>query len=102
MNKSYTKQTSNTRRQFHVRRGDIVSVITGEHKGSQGKVLQVVSKKARVIIEGVNLIKKHVRRSQEYPNGGIIEREGEIHVSNVKLLERPASDKASKSKKKSK
>ena len=53
------------KRHFHVRRGDIVGVITGEHKGSQGKILQVVSKKARVIIEGVNLIKKHVRRSQE-------------------------------------
>lgn len=83
-------------RHFHVRRGDIVGVITGEHKGSQGKVLQVVSKKARVIIEGVNLIKKHVRRSQQYPNGGIIEREGEIHVSNVKLVERPSNEKASK------
>jgi large subunit ribosomal protein L24 len=84
------------KRHFHVRRGDIVGVITGEHKGSQGKILQVVSKKARVIIEGVNLIKKHVRRSQEYPNGGIIEREGEIHVSNVKLVERPSNEKASK------
>ena len=84
------------KRHFHLRRGDIVGVITGEHKGSQGKILQVVSKKARVIIEGVNLIKKHVRRSQEYPNGGIIEREGEIHVSNVKLVERPSNEKASK------
>jgi len=84
------------KRHFHVRRGDIVGVITGEHKGTQGKILQVVSKKARVIIEGVNLIKKHVRRSQEYPNGGIIEREGEIHVSNVKLVERPSNEKASK------
>jgi len=90
-----TVEQSN-KRHFHVRRGDIVGVITGEHKGSQGKILQVVSKKARVIIEGVNLIKKHVRRSQEYPNGGIIEREGEIHVSNVKLVERPSNEKASK------
>jgi large subunit ribosomal protein L24 len=100
MSKASTNHTSNGRRRFHVRRGDIVSVITGEHKGSQGQVLQVISKKERVIIEGVNLIKKHVRRSQEYPNGGIIEREGEIHVSNVKLVERPADEKASKAKKK--
>jgi large subunit ribosomal protein L24 len=99
MSKASAKQSSNGRRHFHVRRGDIVSVITGEHKGSQGKILQVVAKKERVIIEGVNLIKKHVRRSQQYPNGGIIEREGEIHVSNVKLVERPADEKASKGKK---
>jgi large subunit ribosomal protein L24 len=89
-------QSTGGRRHFHVRRGDIVSVITGEHKGSQGKILQVISKKSRVIIEGVNLIKKHVRRSQQYPNGGIIEREGEIHISNVKLVERPAGEKSSK------
>jgi large subunit ribosomal protein L24 len=89
-------QSTSGRRHFHVRRGDTVSVITGEHKGSQGKILQVISKKSRVIIEGVNLIKKHVRRSQQYPNGGIIEREGEIHVSNVKLVERPAGEKARK------
>jgi large subunit ribosomal protein L24 len=99
MSKKASTHSSNGRRRFHVRRGDVVSVITGEHKGSQGKVLQVISKKERLIIEGVNLIKKHVRRSQQYPNGGIIEREGEIHVSNVKLVERPADEKASKSKK---
>ena len=92
-----TPDSSTTaKRHFHVRRGDVVSVITGEHKGAQGKVLQVISKKARVIIEGVNLIKKHVRRSQQYPNGGIIEREGEIHISNVKLVERPANEKGRK------
>jgi len=100
MSKQSAKQSSNSRRRFHVRRGDLVSVITGEHKGSQGKVLQIISKKERLIIEGVNLIKKHVRRSQQYPNGGIIEREGEIHVSNVRLVERPADEKASKTKKK--
>ena len=96
MDKVTASESINRRRQFHVRRGDIVSVITGEHKGSQGKILQVVGKKGRVIIEGINLIKKHVRRSQQFPNGGIIEREGEIHVSNVKLIERPANEKASK------
>jgi large subunit ribosomal protein L24 len=96
MSKQTAKESTNGRRHFHVRRGDIVSVITGEHKGNQGKILQVVGKKERVIIEGINLIKKHVRRSQQYPNGGIIEREGEIHVSNVKLIERPADEKASK------
>ncbi|MEQ1860528.1 MAG: 50S ribosomal protein L24 [Chthoniobacteraceae bacterium] len=77
------------KRSFHVRRGDLVQVISGNHKGSRGKILQVITKKAQIIIEGVRLIKKHVRRSQEHPNGGIVEREGPIHVSNVKLIERP-------------
>jgi large subunit ribosomal protein L24 len=78
---------------FHVRRGDVVQVVTGNHKGAQGKVLEVVRKKEQVIIEGVRLIKKHTRRSQQHPNGGIIEREGPIHVSNVKLIERPKAEK---------
>jgi large subunit ribosomal protein L24 len=78
---------------FHVRRGDIVQVTTGNHKGAQGKVLEVRRKKEQVIIEGVRLIKKHARRSQEHPNGGIIEREGPVHVSNVKLIERPKAEK---------
>jgi large subunit ribosomal protein L24 len=78
---------------FHVRRGDIVQVITGNHKGAQGKILEVLRKKEQVIIEGVRLIKKHTRRSQQHPNGGIIEREGPIHVSNVKLIERPQAEK---------
>ena len=84
------KKKKNLRPKFHVRRGDIVKVVTGEHKGSQGKILEVQTKKQRVIVEGVRLIKKHARRSNDNPTGGIIEREGAIHVSNVKLVERPA------------
>jgi len=79
---------------FHVRRGDVVQVITGNHKGSQGKIIEVVRKKEQVIVEGVRMMKRHVRRSQQYPNGGIIEREGPIHVSNVKLIERPEVKKS--------
>jgi len=86
-------KTATKRPKFHVRRGDVVQVITGDHKGSQGKILQVITKKQRIIIEGINLIKKHARRSQDNPNGGIIEREGSIHISNVKLIERPAFEK---------
>jgi large subunit ribosomal protein L24 len=84
---------------FHVRRGDVVQVITGNHKGSQGKIIEVVRKKEQVIVEGVRMLKRHVRRSQQYPNGGIIEREGPIHVSNVKLIERPEVKKSDKTKK---
>ena len=79
---------------FHVKKGDQVQVISGNHSGSVGKVLQVLPKKERVLIEGVRLIKKHVRKSQDKPEGGIIEREGPIHISNVKLVEK--AEKASK------
>lgn len=64
-------------------------VISGNHRGATGKILEVLTKKERVLVEGVRMIKKHARKSQEHPGGGIIEREGPIHVSNVKLLERP-------------
>jgi len=74
----------------HVHAGDTVRVISGNHRGSEGKVLQVIRAKNQVVIEGVRMIKKHVRRSQEQPNGAIIEREGPIHISNVKLLEKGA------------
>jgi len=88
---------------FHVRKGDKVEVITGNHRGSSGKVLQVLPKKQQVLIEGVRMIKKHARKSQDKPEGGIIEREGPIHISNVKLVERAeASSKASKTKSKKK
>jgi large subunit ribosomal protein L24 len=81
---------------FHVRRGDTVEVISGNHKGATGKILEVKAVKSQVIIEGVRMIKKHQRKSQEHPNGAIIEREGPIHISNVKLLEKAATDKKSK------
>lgn len=81
---------------FHVRRGDTVQVISGNHKGSSGKVLEVKAAKLQVIVEGVRMIKKHQRKSQEHPNGAILEREGPIHISNVKLLEPATNDKKSK------
>ncbi len=72
----------------HVHAGDLVKVISGNHCGSEGKILQLNRAKHQVVIEGVRMIKKHVRRSQEQPNGAIIEREGPIHISNVRLLEK--------------
>ena len=72
----------------HVHAGDLVKVISGNHRGSEGKILQVNRAKHQVVIEGVRMIKKHVRRSQEQPNGAILEREGPIHISNVRLLEK--------------
>lgn len=74
----------------HVHAGDFVKVISGNHRGSEGKILQVNRAKHQVLIEGVRMIKKHVKRSQEQPNGAIIEREGPINISNVRLLEKKA------------
>src|SRR4051794_1636408 len=73
---------------LHVRKGDQVEVIAGNFKGSSGKVLEVLSAKQRVLVEGVRMIKKHMRKSQDNPQGKIAEREGPIHISNVKVLER--------------
>ena len=83
---------------FHVSRGDIVQVISGNHKGASGKILQIIAAKSQVIIEGVRMIKKHQRKTQDQPNGAIIEREGPLHISNVKLVEKTASDKPAKKK----
>ena len=82
------------RANFHVKKGDNVQVITGNHKGATGKVLAVLPKKEQVLIEGVRIIKKHTRKSQDNPQGAIVEREGPIHISNVKLVEQ--SEKTSK------
>ena len=72
---------------FHVKKGDTVEVISGNHRGANGKILQILGGKQQVLIEGVRMIKKHQKRSQESPNGGIVQREGPIHISNVRLLE---------------
>jgi large subunit ribosomal protein L24 len=73
---------------FHVRKGDNVEVISGNFRGSSGKVLEVIARKQRVLIEGVRIIKKHLKKSQDNPQGKIAEREGPIHISNVRVLER--------------
>jgi large subunit ribosomal protein L24 len=78
---------------FHVKKGDQVEVITGNHRGASGKVLQVLPKKQQVLIEGVRLIKKHMRKSQDNPQGSIAEREGPIHISNVKLTQKAETPK---------
>jgi large subunit ribosomal protein L24 len=73
---------------LHVKKGDEVVVIAGSELGKRGKILDVSTKKQRVIIEGIKMIKKHTRKSQQNPNGAIIEREGSIHASNVMLAEK--------------
>jgi len=69
-----------------IKKGDQVKVIAGKDRGKTGKVLRVITDKKQVLIEGVNLIYKHSRPSQKNPKGGIIEKEGPIHISNVMYL----------------
>jgi len=75
-------------RKFHVKKGDEVVVIAGTERGKRGKVITVLTDKQRVIVEGVKLIKKHMRKSQQHPQGTIVEREGSIHISNVMSVEK--------------
>jgi len=85
---------------LHVRKGDQVEVISGNHRGSTGKVLEVIARKQRVLVEGVRMIKRHLKKSQDNPQGKIAEREGPIHISNVKVVERAERNgKAGKEKK---
>ena len=70
---------------FHVKKNDEVVVLSGTQQGKRGKVLEVLRERNRVIIEGINFIKKATRKSQEQPEGGIVEREGALHISKVML-----------------
>ncbi|HEY2125533.1 MAG TPA: 50S ribosomal protein L24 [Chthoniobacterales bacterium] len=88
------------RLKFHVKKGDNVEVIAGNFKGSSGKILQIIGSKQRVLVEGVRMIKKHMRKSQDNPQGKIAEREGPIHISNVRLIEEKESKPAKKKAKK--
>ena len=74
------------RTEFHVKKNDLVTVIAGKEKGKTGKILTVLRKKNRVIVEKVNFIKRHTRPSAKNRQGGIVEREGTIHISNVMIV----------------
>ncbi|SDI90363.1 MULTISPECIES: 50S ribosomal protein L24 [Alteribacillus] len=72
---------------LHVKKGDKVKVITGKDKGQEGVILQAYPSQQRVLVEGVNIVKKHAKPSQENPQGGILNQEAPIHVSNVMPLD---------------
>ncbi len=72
---------------LHVKKGDQVIVIAGKDKGKKGKILEAYPSEGRVLVEGVNIIKRHTRPNAAYPQGGIIEREAPIHASNVMVLD---------------
>ncbi|RDK89284.1 50S ribosomal protein L24 [Marinirhabdus gelatinilytica] len=78
-----------------IKTGDTVVVTTGEHKGSEGKVMRVDAVKNRAIVEGVNLVKKHEKPSAASPQGGITEKEAPIHISNLALID-PKSGEATR------
>jgi large subunit ribosomal protein L24 len=69
----------------HIKKGDDVVVIAGSELGNRGKILSVNKKKQRVLVEGLKMIKRHTRKNDKHPQGGIVEREGTIHISNVML-----------------
>jgi large subunit ribosomal protein L24 len=70
-----------------VRKGDTVVVVAGKERGKKGKVLRVIPEKSRVVVERINMVKKHQKPTQKLRQGGIIEREGAIHLSNVMLVD---------------
>ncbi len=75
-----------------IRKGDLVKVIAGNSKGSQGKVLEVITDKNRAIVEGANMVSKHTKPNAATPNGGIVKQEAAIHISNLMLVD-PKSGK---------
>ena len=77
---------------LHIKKGDTVCVIAGDNKGQQGKVLKVEVSKQRAIVEGVNLVKKATKPNAKNPQGGIVEQEAPIHISNLQVLD-PKSGK---------
>ena len=80
---------------LHIKKGDMVQVIAGDNKGQQGKVLKVEVSKSRAIVEGVNICKKATKPNAQNPQGGIVEKEAPIHVSNLQVLD-PKSGKPTK------
>ncbi|HNP48503.1 MAG TPA: 50S ribosomal protein L24 [Bacteroidia bacterium] len=82
MERKYNKQPK-----LHIRKGDIVKVIAGDSKGSQGRVLEILSATRKVLVEGVNLVSKHTKPNAKNTQGGIIKKEAPIHLSNVMLVD---------------
>ncbi|CAM1334981.1 50S ribosomal protein L24 [Tenacibaculum aestuariivivum] len=74
-------------KKFKIKSGDTVKVLAGDHKGSEGKVLQILRDKDRVLVEGVNMVSKHTKPSAANPQGGIVKKEASLHISNLALIE---------------
>lgn len=72
---------------LHIKKGDTVIVLAGDDKGKQGKILEVITDKLRAVVEGVNIIKKHTKPNAKHPQGGIIEMEAPVHISNLQIID---------------
>ncbi|MDX5427831.1 MAG: 50S ribosomal protein L24 [Bacteroidota bacterium] len=77
---------------FHIKKGDTVKVIAGESKGMTGRVIRIVAEKNRAVVEGVNIVHKHQKPSATSPQGGIIELEAPVHISNLQLVDPKSGD----------
>ena len=88
-------------KKFKIKVGDFVKVIAGSNKGSEGKVVRIIKKKEKVIIEGLNLVKKHVKPNSKNPQGGIEEKESPIHISNIFLIKNNVNKATAKNENKS-
>ena len=88
-------------RKFKIKVGDNVKVIAGSSKGTEGKVVSIIKKREKVVIEGLNLVKKHIKPNSKNPQGGIEEKESPIHISNVSLIDNNPINKKPKNSKKS-
>lgn len=73
-------------KKFRIKTGDTVKVIAGDHRGAEGRVMKILGNENKAIVEGINMIKKHLKPSAQNPQGGIIEKEAPIHISNLSLL----------------
>jgi large subunit ribosomal protein L24 len=82
MERKFNKQPK-----LNLRKGDIVTVIAGDSKGSQGRILEVIRKDNKVLVEGVNMVSKHTKPNAKNTQGGIVKKEAPIHISNVKLID---------------
>lgn len=80
---------------LHIKKGDLVFVNSGESKGQQGRVLSVIVKDNRALVEGVNMVSKHTKPNAKHPQGGIIKKEAPVHISNLMLID-PTSGKATR------
>ncbi|MDR2801909.1 MAG: 50S ribosomal protein L24 [Prevotellaceae bacterium] len=75
------------KKKLHIKKGDTVFVNAGEDHGKKGKVLEILTGKNRAIVEGINLVKKHTKPNAKHPQGGIIEQEAAIHISNLQVVD---------------
>ncbi len=80
---------------LHIKKGDTVCVLSGDDKGKTGRVLEVLVKKNRAIVEGINIVSKSTKPSAKYPQGGIVKVEAPVHISNLNVLD-PKSGKATR------